>query len=98
MIGTPIIGVIAFNGSTSTFDGNTDISAHSNPTIAPDKIVAGRITVWFEVPIIILAMCGTTSPINPIGPQYAVTIAVSSPENKRIAFLVRVILSPILSA
>ena len=75
-----------------------EMSAQSSPVTAPMRIVAGRITVWFEVCMVSRAMCGTTSPINPIGPQYAVIMAVNTLEMKSMPFLVRVMFSPMLSA
>ena len=54
-------------------------------TAEPIRIVVGMIIRWSSDLIIILAMCGTISPIKDMGPQNAVTIAVRSPvmTNKR---------------
>ncbi len=43
-------------------------------------------------------MCGTESPINEIGPQYAVVMAVRYPEMSMIITLLRLIFNPKFSA
>ena len=75
-----MIGVIAFIGITPIELGNTLNSVQANDMNVPARIVAGRSTTWFDEFNINLATCGTISPKKPIGPQYAVTIAVKNPE------------------
>ena len=64
-------------------DGRTDNMLQVAPTKAPIIIVAGRSMRWVSVLIIMRAMCGTASPIKDIGPQKAVTNAVSMPLRQR---------------
>ncbi len=66
--------------------------------MAPQRIVTGSRDLWFELPSMSLAMCGTASPINDIGPQNAVVVAVSTPVARRINPLVRLMLTPKFSA
>ena len=49
-----------------------------NITIAPKRRTAGINVLWFAVLKIILAMCGTASPINAIGPAKAVITPVKT--------------------
>ena len=78
MIGTPTMGVMALMGIMPDA-GNTLTSWHINATTAPASMVHGSNMLWLDELSSSRAICGTTSPINPIGPQNAVTVAVSSP-------------------
>ena len=60
--------------------------------IPPDNIVTGTKSLWLDVPNINLAICGTASPINDIGPQNAVTAAVNIPVLRSINILMVFIL------
>lgn len=57
-----------------------DRSAHSNATAPPTINDAGRRILCVEHPKPTLTICGTIKPINPIGPQKAVTDAVRIPD------------------
>ena len=83
MTGTPMTGVMAFMGSTPLLPGIVVSTLHARVRAAPQSMVAGMSMEWFDVLNIIRAMWGTTIPMNPIGPQKAVTNAVSMPLRQR---------------
>ena len=91
-----MIGVIALIGITD--EGNTLMRLHNNAITAPARAVAGSKTVWLDERNAKRAMCGTTSPWNPIGPQNAVTTAVSIPDSNNNLFRVALMLTPKFSA
>lgn len=70
---------MAFIGSTPD-DGQTLTKAHSNPVAAPAHAETGMSTECLAEPVAIRARCGTINPTKPMGPQKAVTNAVSMPE------------------
>ena len=70
---------MAFNGKIPVSPGNTLIRLHNRATAPPSNKVTGIRELWFEVPSIKRAICGTANPIKAIGPQKAVVIAVSIP-------------------
>ena len=78
MMGTPIIGVMALMGIMPC-GLHTLAKAHSRAMTAPARMVAGTRRAWLLVPSDMRAMCGTTSPMKPMGPQKAVTTAVKMP-------------------
>ena len=96
IMGTPMIGVIALIGITD--EGNTLMRLHNNAITAPARAVAGSKTVWLDDRNANRAMCGTTNPRNPIGPQNAVTTAVSIPDSNNNLFRVALMLTPKFSA
>ena len=98
MTGAPIIGVIALSGIMPRSPGNRQIALHSSATIIPILMVAGSSCRWSSVLTIILAMCGTASPINAIGPQNAVAEAVSKPVIKSNLFRRALVFTPKFSA
>ena len=79
-MGTPTIGVMALMGMVPTDVGSTLTSWHSKAVAAPASMVQGMSTLWLDEFSISRAMCGTTSPMKPIGPQKAVTVAVRMPD------------------
>ena len=96
--GAPTRGVMAFRGSTLSLPGNTVRRLHSNATHEPAKIVTGSSIVWFDEPSSRRAICGTASPMNEMGPQKAVAVAVSSPVQSSIIIRVRFTFTPRLVA
>lgn len=98
MIGTPIIGVIALIGITPHDAGSTLMRLHNNAITAPARAVAGSKTVWLDERNAKRAICGTTKPRNPIGPQNAVTTAVSIPDSNSNLLRVALMLTPKFSA
>ena len=98
IIGTPITGVIALIGITPHDAGNTLMRLHKSATTAPAKAVAGSKTVWLEERNANRAICGTINPMNPIGPQKAVTTAVRTPESNNNLLRVALMLTPRFSA
>ena len=93
MIGTPIMGVIALIGMMPW--GEVTLSSeHKSATAAPVSIVTGSSRPCSDVLRASLAMCGTTSPKKPIGPQNAVTTAVSTPVMSKSRLRVRWVLTP----
>lgn len=68
MMGTPMMGVMALMGITP-WSPPTLKSVQNKAMSAPARIVTGMRRLWLLVASISLAMCGTTSPRKPIGPQ-----------------------------
>lgn len=83
-----MMGVMALMGITPDEMGRTLMREQSSAITAPHSAVAGSRTMWLDDLSARRAMCGTIRPINPIGPQKAVTTAVSTPE--RMSNLLRV--------
>ncbi len=54
-----------------------DIMSHIRSTTEPVRRVAGTSVRWSEVRNIIRVTCGMASPMNPMGPQKAVTVPAS---------------------
>ena len=96
--GAPIRGVMAFSGITPWLPGIMHMRLQNKATAEPIRIVVGMIIRWSSDLIIILAMCGTISPIKDMGPQKAVTIAVRSPVMTNKRFLITFMLIPRFSA
>ena len=94
MIGTPIIGVMAFIGIIMPLRKVTLMSVQSNAVAAPASMVTGKSREWSLVLSAKRAMWGTTSPKKPIGPQKAVTTAVSTPVMSNSKFRVDFVLTP----
>ena len=95
--GIAIIGVIALMGIVPAGESEL-IQQQRRAMTDPDRAVAGNNTEWFDVRYINRAMCGTISPINPIGPQKAVTTAVSRLEMVMSQFRVARMFTPRFSA
>ena len=98
MTGAPINGVTALMGMMPLLPGSVLIILHSSRTIAPHSIVTGSSVLWLLLRSNKRAMCGTDRPINVIGPQNAVVVAVSSPVARSNRFLVNEIFTPRFSA
>ena len=90
--------MIAFNGSTPLAPGNTQIKLQSKAIAEPISMVIGNSDLWFDVPNINLAICGTANPINAIGPQKAQVIAVISPAQSRRRKRINFIFTPKFAA
>lgn len=97
-MGTPITGVIAFIGIIPIEVGNTLISVHKRAITVPLNIVIGIRALWFDELSNSLAICGTTSPRKPIGPQKAVVTAVRMPVMSNSLLRVDLIFIPRFSA
>ena len=78
-MGTPINGVIAAKGSVPLSPDICDAIREKRAKFAPISTQAGNNCLWSAVRKTIRAMCGTVKPINDIGPQRAVTVAVRMP-------------------
>ena len=98
MTGAPNIGVTAFKGRILLVPGTVISRLQSKAMHVPVNIVTGTNILWLDEPSINRAMCGTAKPINEMGPQKAVVVAVNNPEQKRMAIRVRLILTPKLAA
>ena len=72
-------GVITLIGMMLPSRGRVLNRLQANARFAPMSIVAGIRTLWYEVPSARRAKCGTASPMNEMGPQKAVVVAVSKP-------------------
>ena len=97
MTGAPKRGVTALIGIMMLV-GNTHVMLHRTAINAPHRMVAGSNVLWSEVRQMSLAMCGTASPTNVIGPQKAVATAVSRPVESNRARRVRLMFIPRLVA
>ena len=87
------MGVIALIGMMPW--GEVTLSnEHSSATAAPVSIVTGSNRPCSEVLSARRALCGTTSPKKPIGPQNAVTTAVRTPVISSSELRVRWVLTP----
>lgn len=95
--GAPKRGVTALIGIMMLV-GKTHAILHRTAINAPHRMVAGSSVRWSEVRQMSLAMCGTASPMNVIGPQKAVATAVSSPVESNRARRVRLMFMPRLVA
>ena len=96
--GAPTSGVTALSGRMLLLPGITVSMLHNSATHEPDMIVAGKSIVWFDEPRTKRAICGTANPINEIGPQKAVAVAVSNPVQSRMIMRVRFTFTPIFAA
>ena len=65
---------------------------------APASIEAGMRMRWSAEAKNMRARCGTASPMNPTGPQKAVTVPASRTVERKISVRVRWMLSPIVRA
>ena len=72
-------GVMTLMGMMLPSRGRVLNRLHINAKFAPMSMVAGIRTRWYEVPSDRRAKCGTANPMNEMGPQKAVVVAVSSP-------------------
>ena len=75
-IGAPIRAVTAFIGRFPSNPGSLAIMLQNSVMTIPINIDIGTRSLWSLLLNKYLAMCGTESPINEIGPQYAVVMAV----------------------
>ena len=98
MTGAPSTGVTAFSGIMPDSPGRIQMRLQSKATALPVSKVTGRSELWFEVPIMRRAICGTANPINETGPQKAVVTAVRMPVEIRSRFRVLLIFTPKFSA
>ena len=71
---------------------------HKRASMEPQSIVAGMSLRWSSVRINSRAMCGIANPMNPIGPQHAVTMAESKPVDTRSIWRTRCTFTPKLVA
>jgi len=83
-IGMPIIEVTEFIGNIIFCAGSCDKISLISIVILPINMPEGINILWSDVLYISLAMCGTAIPINPIGPQNAVTAPVIMPVDIKI--------------
>jgi hypothetical protein len=81
-------------GSVPLVPGSPEIISEINKNIAPITAEPGIKIRWLEVLNVILAICGTIIPINPMGPQKAVTVPVKKPVLRNIKNLVRIRFRP----
>ena len=79
MTGAPKSGVTALRGIMPPSAGNVQSRLQSRANTEPISMVTGSRRRWFSVPMTRRAMCGVARPIKAIGPQKAVTTAVSKP-------------------
>ena len=98
MTGTPKNGVTTLSGIRPASPGKVQMILHSKARAAPVKSVTGKRALWFVVCNSSRAICGTANPMNEIGPQYAVTIAVRIPVISNNKVRVRRILIPRFAA
>mgnify|MGYP006342029093 FL=1 len=70
-------GVMALRGITPPDAGRLQIQLQSKDTAPPVSMLVGKSRDWLSVSKNIRAMWGTASPIKAMGPQNAVTTAVS---------------------
>ena len=82
MTGAPRNGVTALRGMTPLSPGRMHTRLANMAVAAPVRMVAGKRFLWFSVPRIRRAMCGTANPIKATGPQKAVVMAASRPVTK----------------
>lgn len=76
--GAPMTGVMTLIGMRLS-EGRVDNQLQSSARQPPVSKVAGNRVRWSDVPSRRRAMCGTASPMNAMGPQKAVLVAVSNP-------------------
>ena len=75
-------GVSALRGSTFPFSGRWATTLQSKAMVAPHRIETGMRWRWSAVRKVRRAACGTARPMNEMGPQKAVTMAVSRPVSR----------------
>ena len=90
----PSRAVMVFTGSVSSFE----TISHNNNATAPVRAVAGINMRWSASQKSARATCGIAKPINPIGPQKAVTVPANNVVYSRMSERVREMLSPIVRA
>ena len=93
-IGIPSSAVMVFTGKVSSFD----IMSHTSSENAPVSAVAGISMRWSASRNNVRATWGIANPINPIGPQKAVTVPASSVVESISNNRVRVMFRPIVRA
>ena len=76
--GTPSKALTVFIGRTSGCPGIWEMVSAIIISDAPNRAVAGNSTLWSALRKIILAIWGTAIPMNPMGPQNAVTLPANS--------------------
>ena len=91
-------GVMTLMGMMLPSRGRVLSKLQINAKFAPMSIVAGIRTRWYEVPSERRAKCGTANPMNDMGPQKAVVVAVRSPVTSSSSCRIRPILMPRFSA
>lgn len=82
MTGAPTRGVITFMGMTLPPAGKVLNKLQSIARQAPISIEPGTRIRCVLIPNTIRVRCGTAKPRNEIGPQKAVVVAVSNPEDR----------------
>ena len=91
-------GVTAFSGMMPASPGRMQMKLQSRAMAPPVSMVTGSRELWLEVPSMRRAMCGTASPMNPTGPQKAVTVPASRTVERNSSVRVRWTLRPIVRA
>ena len=98
MTGAPKTGVTALSGMMPDSPGKMQMRLQSKATALPVSKVTGSKELWFDVPNISRAMCGTANPMNDTGPQKAVVTAVRIPVETSSRLRVRLMFTPKFSA
>lgn len=80
IIGAPTKAVTLLTGKAPSKPGRRERMQQRRVREMPETRVAGISQRWSEVRKTARARCGTASPTNIIGPQYAVTTAARSPD------------------
>ena len=96
--GIPISEVTALIGIALSLPGRFEIISLARSVIAPVRIHPGIRILWFVVLKTNLTIWGTAIPINPSGPQKAVTLPARMLVERNIKKRERLICTPMLCA
>ena len=94
IIGAPTNAVTLLTGKAPSKPGRRDKMQQRRVSDIPLINVAGISQRWSEVRKTARARCGTASPTNIIGPQYAVTTAASNPDERITIMRERLMFNP----